>query len=1150
MRRALLRTPWFQKLCKDEQQNTFTSTATPSPIPPLLFDGDEDTAFSTRSSITSSMSSASSRLRYTAPHGALKRVIHSTYGDLLQETSVNPPKLVMVPSANIASAQALFHVRHFQQETMDFEKFKYEVLRTPELRNARWQVESHFQDVQRLYEKLPHHSNSIPYMEEFCHSVDTYDTGMVFACVPFYDLRPHGHQTEARLKLSPILSRLWPGGPPDTPSNKHSSIGHPARTLFQSLNPRNNSRRDLKQVACQMLPHRDQRYLYLSQVWFLVINHDLIITCSTLAENELYGDMLQKPATTNERPPKHKVLSIRLKTHDKNTWLLEQDDCSTYLDLAAHFSSYTTNFADDFAILEDGAEVFPHQWPDVVERSKTCPLYLVMKKREHGTDMISQEAPATAALYAALGERCFIKHTHTRSSGDESGDTASIDPEQTSSTTGELTEPTVVDNVSIQGMQESSGRLKDGMEPTSTRNHVKEARSADDKDGRETHVATPSALTRKHIQASTREALFIKPHLQARAKPGPVKTGEPAKRLSVDMSMPSLASLFDEYLLYESLKGLTTSEYNDVLSEWCNSGATTRSGIPLNFAETGEIFDVFEALGCQFVVGRHGGTGEEEIQTIQLDGWLYADLLSGLRGLLNIYLPSSADDELEAEHEKLLTAVIMLVKALDKTMASAEHANCAFAIRKLRQAFRRLFSCAREFELYSVNSGTLGRVQGRTSQGLRNTLKHVVSALVLAARAITDLNDLLPAVKSEIARRKNSVAERVTHDEEAYAYAEVKRCCGIMTDFMWTCKRPEDDASAHQQQTDMLRKKFDECAERLTRLGWEHAAARNVLYNQYGWSKVEHHADSAWTQLVSGFEALLNANSRAQIQWKAAAFPIDLMALVLPQILWRPVLGDQDALDMYNQYVTDLESNILTGDPSREPLDRIRNLRHELNAFSLLQTQQIDVLEKLVDIVWPAEDETNPDEHDVLSPHPRLAVFKALPESMKLQNSNIQQLHGMLNQLQTEATAQVSNVQDWRDNATVVFTIITIIFLPLSFVSSVFGMNTSDVRNMQLNQWVFWASAAPFTLMVILITVYFVDVPPLWRWLERTGNGDTSTGSTHQDAIRASTGNNRTGFLASVARQQQQAIALHAKAEFFVVEEKDGDALSTGSSEA
>jgi hypothetical protein len=111
----------------------------------------------------------------------------------------------------------------------------------------------------------------------------------------------------------------------------------------------------------------------------------------------------------------------------------------------------------------------------------------------------------------------------------------------------------------------------------------------------------------------------------------------------------------------------------------------------------------------------------------------------------------------------------------------------------------------------------------------------------------------------------------------------------------------------------------------------------------------------------------------------------------------------------------------------------------------------------------------------------------------------------------------MSGVQDWRDNASVVFTIITVIFLPLSFVASVFGMNTSDVRDMELTQWVFWASAIIFTIIVVLITVYFVDVPPLWRWLERK-TGDERAGEVPLQPEQRG----RNNFFADLARRDDR----------------------------
>jgi uncharacterized membrane protein len=137
-------------------------------------------------------------------------------------------------------------------------------------------------------------------------------------------------------------------------------------------------------------------------------------------------------------------------------------------------------------------------------------------------------------------------------------------------------------------------------------------------------------------------------------------------------------------------------------------------------------------------------------------------------------------------------------------------------------------------------------------------------------------------------------------------------------------------------------------------------------------------------------------------------------------------------------------------------------------------------------------------------------------------------------------------VQDWRDNAAVVFTIITVIFLPLSFVASVFGMNTSDVRNMELTQWVFWTCAIVFTVIVVLITVYFVDVPPLWRWLERKGDGNSADKVSPQPTQRS-----RSHFFAGLARHSDGMAAAEDTAGLDAHQEetpKDED-LATSSEE-
>jgi len=69
--------------------------------------------------------------------------------------------------------------------------------------------------------------------------------------------------------------------------------------------------------------------------------------------------------------------------------------------------------------------------------------------------------------------------------------------------------------------------------------------------------------------------------------------------------------------------------------------------------------------------------------------------------------------------------------------------------------------------------------------------------------------------------------------------------------------------------------------------------------------------------------------------------------------------------------------------------------------------------------------------------------------------------------------------KDYHDQAVYAFTIVTVIFLPLSSIAGIFGMNTSDIRDLDSGQWLYWATAVPVTAGVIL--------GGLW-WMGELGN--------------------------------------------------------------
>lgn len=152
------------------------------------------------------------------------------------------------------------------------------VVNLPELRNVRNSIDAHFGKVQRLYEQQTHNGDATRSMNGFCHRVEASagKASMTLIGLPFVQLQEHNHRTESELNSMVIMKRLL-GHSRGSQTNKdevfaHPDTAHATRTLFQYLNPRDNSRRDLKQVICHMLGPREKRYLCVSQVWIFVVN--------------------------------------------------------------------------------------------------------------------------------------------------------------------------------------------------------------------------------------------------------------------------------------------------------------------------------------------------------------------------------------------------------------------------------------------------------------------------------------------------------------------------------------------------------------------------------------------------------------------------------------------------------------------------------------------------------------------------------------------------------------------------------------------------------------------------------------------------------------------------------------------------------------
>jgi len=77
----------------------------------------------------------------------------------------------------------------------------------------------------------------------------------------------------------------------------------------------------------------------------------------------------------------------------------------------------------------------------------------------------------------------------------------------------------------------------------------------------------------------------------------------------------------------------------------------------------------------------------------------------------------------------------------------------------------------------------------------------------------------------------------------------------------------------------------------------------------------------------------------------------------------------------------------------------------------------------------------------------------------------------------------VESNKDRQEKAALTFTTVTVLFLPLTLLASIFGMNTNDIRNMDLNQWAFWVIGAPLCVVGLTLWLLYLGSFRTWaRW--------------------------------------------------------------------
>ncbi|KAI9831689.1 MAG: hypothetical protein M1819_004755 [Sarea resinae] len=202
----------------------------------------------------------------------------------------------------------------------------------------------------------------------------------------------------------------------------------------------------------------------------------------------------------------------------------------------------------------------------------------------------------------------------------------------------------------------------------------------------------------------------------------------------------------------------------------------------------------------------------------------------------------------------------------------------------------------------------------------------------------------------------------------------------------------------------------------------------------------------------------------------AALGATDVLALCMNNVL-AECSKSFDLVDIYSEYMSKLRVRVREH-PTVQVYDDITLLEEQLNIILHTLSGQNQVIHQTRDIIQNISQ---------LKQRSKLVtrVFDRMQhEDLPQKIAEIEELRDQATTVSKEARQSISLRAETNDKAILVFTIVTIIFLPLSFVTSYLGMNTADIRSMNNSQSLFWTIALPITFAIAAVALLVAFYKP------------------------------------------------------------------------
>ncbi|OCL05896.1 hypothetical protein AOQ84DRAFT_298018, partial [Glonium stellatum] len=194
-----------------------------------------------------------------------------------------------------------------------------------------------------------------------------------------------------------------------------------------------------------------------------------------------------------------------------------------------------------------------------------------------------------------------------------------------------------------------------------------------------------------------------------------------------------------------------------------------------------------------------------------------------------------------------------------------------------------------------------------------------------------------------------------------------------------------------------------------------------------------------------------------------------ILASAIVNLCKRPIHRGLDVAELYQAFGRTLQLQA-TKHPRKRLIREIHRVIEEIELLRDITNCQFEVLWSFIQVLDDKSFRiTNRTRNSRF--HLEKQFLTTAHRHLKKKSADLDHLRSRMVNLSRQVAQSVEILEEDHGKAILLFTMVTIIFLPLSFVTGYLGMNTTDIRNSQQNQWIFWAISLPLTSLIVVLAL-------------------------------------------------------------------------------